>query len=146
MRKCLFGLLWVAVLLSLVAACEFPGKRPTICDRVEGPSILCQVAEKNGVRLEDVGTGLILVNAVAISEGVYTKSDAKNVLGKILQALDGPVTYVFFKEHIIRSTEAFPGLLDVATVYLEEFSLSKKMHDADRDILRVWLTNRIKSL
>ena len=130
----------------LVVACISTGTRPTVCDRIQGPSILCQVAGEHGVRLEDVGNGLILVNAVAISEGAYTKGDAKRVLRRLLESLDGPVTYALFKEHLINATESFPGLLDVARSYLDELSLSNRMHDADREILRTWLTNRIKSL
>lgn len=143
MRK----LLWLALAgILVVSACTSSGNRPTVCEQIQEPSILCQVAKEKNIRLEDIGNGLILVNAVAISEGVYTRGDAKHVLEKLSQALDGPVTYVLFKDQIIKYTNAYPGLLDVAMVYLDEFSLSKRMYEADRDILKTWLTSRIKSL
>ena len=145
MSKQFLSVMFLAV-TALVAACISTGNRPTVCNQIEGPSILCQVATEHGVRLEDVGNGLILVNALAISEGAYTRADARQVLSRLLDALDGSVTYAVFKSRIQQATESFPGLLDVAKSYLDEFSLSNQVYDADREILRTWLTNRIKSL
>ncbi|MCG8643228.1 MAG: hypothetical protein MI862_26115 [Desulfobacterales bacterium] len=145
MNKQFFSVMFLAV-TALVAACISTGNRPTVCNQIEEPSILCQVATEHGVRLEDVGNGLILVNALAISEGVYTRADARQVLSRLLDALDGSITYAVFKSRIQQATESFPGLLDVAKSYLDEFSLSNQMYDADREILQTWLTNRIKSL
>lgn len=120
--------------------------RGTVCDDIQGESILCGIAASSGTRLEDVGNGLIVINAVAIAEGAYTKDDARKVLNKLLEALDEPLTYVVFKEQIVRYTEAYPGLVEVAMVYLDQFSMESQMYDADKDILKEWLQARVDSL
>lgn len=143
MRK--MSLFFLCSAMLLMAACA--GSLPTVCDEISpGESVLCDIANKQGIRLEDVGLGLILVNSVAIKEGVYTRDQARGVVEKLLSCLDGSVTYALFRDRIQEYTAGYPGLLEVTQAYLYQFSLSKQISQTDREILTAWLNNRLKEL
>ncbi|MCP4020944.1 MAG: hypothetical protein GY729_03805 [Desulfobacteraceae bacterium] len=141
MKKIIILLLFMLFMVSCISK-----NLTSICDTITGPSHLCRIAENHGMRLEDIGNVFIIVNAVALSKDVYSKEDAVFILEKMLEALDGPVTYVLFKEELLALTRDTPGLLDIAMVYLDEFSLSNRIYPADKTILQAWLQGRMDSL
>jgi len=142
----------LVVFLCLILAVGAVGfgcasRLPSVCDDVTGPCLLCQTADKYNVRLEDIGNGLILVNMVAVNQGLYSVDDAKGVMESLLSALDGSsLTYALFKDKIIEYTKDYPGLLSVTSAYMDEFALSQYIYEADREILREWLKGWIQSL
>lgn len=136
-------ILVLATWAMLGASCAiFP--KTSVCDTLESPSYLCDISKKYGVRLEDVGNGLIIANAVAIGQGLYTKEQALVVLMEIRVFLDNPISYAAFKAHVYEQMDAYPGLLEVATVYFSELGENTMiMFKADRDLLAGWLDKQI---
>jgi len=135
-------------LLAMVG-CAGMQTLPSICDTIEpSESVLCSIAERSGVRLEDMGTVLILANMVAIKEGLYTKADAIDVLSELHALLDkGALSYVMYRKEIYKYIADYPGLISVAEEYLSQFAgYYQFIYTKDRDILRGWIDKRIAEL
>lgn len=144
MKKYFFFVLTVFLLSTLcVTGCN---KKPTVCDNITGESYLCKIAGKTGITIEDVGNSLIIFNAVAINQGMYTKDQAKSALTRLRTGLDEGITYTIFKKKFMKYAEDYPGLLDVLKIYVDEFEQNIPITRTDKEILNTWLTNRIKSL
>lgn len=138
--------IWILIFMlaiMLVGGCTF---LPSVCDNNDQPSVLCDIAEDSGMRLEDIGNTLIVVNAVAINEGEYTEQQAADILKEIRHAIDSPVSYLFFKAELEEKISGVPGLFAVASDYLSSFVNDDIMHEKDRMILMTWLDNRIDEL
>lgn len=143
MKKSFLILLLIAVMMTV--GCVF-NDLPSVCDQLEDKSYLCEIAQKHDIRLESVGTILVVANAVAIGEGVYTSTDALQVMQSIRCVLDQPISYLFFKDKVQGLTEKYPGLLEIADIYLNEFMSTQTMFVRDREILQGWLDKRIARL
>jgi hypothetical protein len=141
-----------ALLVMLAAVWLAPGcaglkTLPSVCDDLQTPSKLCEVSKKYGVRIEDIGNGLIIANAVAIGQGVYTKDEALKVMKEIRAVLDNPVSNAFFKAQVYLKVDTYPGLLEVASAYFSELgSLTQMMYAEDRRLLVGFLDQQIKIL
>lgn len=101
---------------------------PSKCDVLTERSVLCELADKAGVRLEDVGNVLIVANTVAIGEGLYTKAQAQEVFKGIVRLLGGPdpdtrafITYAELRDGIMKLVNKYPGLFLIAESYLDMF-------------------------
>ena len=137
-------LLLLACLIPFLFAC---GGIPTVCDKITEPSIFCDLSKKANVRFEDVGNGLIIANAVAIGEGIYTKEQALKVMKELKLFMADPVTYAAFKAEVYLKMDKYPGLLLVAELYLGQFSgLNQPIYAADRTLIIGWLDQQIKIL
>ena len=120
---------------------------PSKCDDVTDPSRLCDLSKQAGVRLEDVGNGLIVANAISIGSGLYTKEQALTVLKEFRSALDQPITYLAFKTLLYDKMDQYPGLIEVATIYFEQLgNIQEIMYPKDRELLAGWLDRQIKIL
>jgi len=135
----------MVLMLFMVAGCVGTQTAPSVCDTVE-KSMLCDLAQDQGVRLEDIGLVLIVVNSVAIGEGLYSKDQARAVLVDLRAILDNPVSYVFFRANVYDSVDKYPELLEVCKLYLDRFTTGRIMYKADRAILISWLDDRIEAL
>lgn len=146
MRKKI-GLSFMAFcLVVMLAGCSLLPSGPSVCDDKSSPSLLCDIADKSGIRLETVGNMIIIVNRVAILSGQYTNAHAATVLKNIRQAIENPVSYIFFKAVVENNIGKYPGLFDMASSYISEFISPDIMHRKDRFILISWLDNRIIDL
>ena len=143
MKKLL--LLTIAIAL-LATGCISLGPQTSICDDVKTGSYLCQVADDNDTRIEDVGNLLIIANSVAIGQGAYTREEALVTLRHIRRQLDHPVSYLFIRDAVISATSSYPGLFEVATLYMMQFDRPQLMFVRDRMILTRWLDNYITML
>lgn len=144
MRRVTFILM--AICLLLLASCT-TFQTTSVCDDItSGDSVLCDMATKQGVSLESIGHGLIVVNAVAITGGLYTKAEAVEVLGILRESLDRPITYMVFKVLLEEYTTKYSELLDILQIYLDQLDLDTLISDTDKDILRSWLDARILAL
>lgn len=153
MRRHFFETLTLICLIFIACACIPPNvNRPSVCDNIEGRSILCETAEKFStekipVRLEDIGRGMIIVNFGLIAAGVYDKADALKVVDRLILALDGSVTYAIFRDKFIEYTSEHPDLIQAAKPYLDEFGLVNMLiTETDKTILRNWLKKRREAL
>ena len=119
----------------------------SVCDSIEpGESVLCDIASAQGVSLEVVGNGLIVVNAIAIGERLYSSREAIEVLEALYGTLEWPITYMLFRDEINKALANYPGLINIIEIYLTEFSLSKRISITDKEILQRWIQARISSL
>ena len=136
------------VLVVLVASCALLPKFPSVCDTLTEKSYLCDVSRKYDVRLEDVGAGLIIANAIAIERKVYTREEAIRVMKEIRSLLaDDLITYAAFKTGIYERMDRYPGLLQVATAYVSDLgALKQRMFPVDRKLLSEWLGQQIDLL
>lgn len=143
MKTKLFFIFIVCTLL--LSGCIFPDL-PSTCDDAPDESVLCSIASKSNMRLEDVGGAMIIINSVLIAEGAYTKADAQMVISLLLDSLTKSVTYAIFKDKFLTYSKSYPDLVKVADCYLETFSLQKQMCQFDRSLLIYWLTERLEKL
>ena len=135
MCKKLLMFVTLVMAMALLSGCLSGG--PSVCDNQSTP--LCDAAERAGVRLENVGTGIIIMNAVAISQGKYTESDALVVLYEFKKALENPIPYAL----ALAKVNEYPGLFTISTVFRNELKSTDVMHNLDRKILMDWVVNRI---
>ena len=143
MRKKI-GLLLVIVAL-LVSGCGLMSG-PSVCDDTTEASVLCDLSLKAGVRLENVGNMLIIVNAIAIGEGAYSKQDALHALEGLREFIDSSVSYVLVKSKALEIVDKYPGLFTLTELYLQGFDSTSLLSAKDQRILTTWLDNRIRSL
>lgn len=138
----------IALLIGILAVgcVEIFNSGPTVCDTVQGNSVLCTMSDKHGVKLETIGNVLIVANRTAIAAGAYSKSDALKALVEIRKLIDSPVSYAFFTTEVRRVSKKYPGLIQIAEKYLSDLIEDKIMFKADREILQKFLDSRIKSL
>lgn len=144
MKKLFVAFSLCLLLMSCVSTTQ--GTKPNICETNTAPSFLCEVAEAHGVTLEEVGVILIVANAVAIGEGAYSVEDAIEVLTKLRDVLENPVSYMFFRYRIEKALHNYPALFTVAEVYLDAIASPQIMHRFDRALLKSWLNQRIRDL
>lgn len=124
----------------------FPGGT-SICDNISpGESILCDLANDQGVRLEDIGNVFIVINAIAIGEGAYTRDQAVEICQIMRDMLNDPVSYAAFKTELLKQVAQYPGLIEVAMIYLNAFDIDADIYRVDRDILVSWLDKRLEVL
>jgi len=134
----------VLLMALVVAGCGF--NFPSVCDNMTEPSLMCDIARKYNVRVEDIGNVLIVTNAIAIGEGQYTKEQAVGVFREIRSLLDNPITYMALRGGIYDRLERYPGLYEVSDIYLGEFTALVDVYPADRGMLISWLDERIVNL
>jgi hypothetical protein len=146
MNKRLYFVGMALVAIMLATGCGILNNLPSVCDDKSSPSLLCDVAEKNDIRLESAGLGIIIVNAALIGEGVYTREQAVSVLIEVRNVFEKSVSYVFARGEMNKALNKYPGMVEVASMFLNEFDSSKIMYRKDREIMITWLDNRIKSL
>jgi len=140
--KLLLFLLFLGILLAGIACRGIPLK--SVCDTIVDPSVLCDMSANLGMRLEEVGNVLIIANAVAIGQGLYTKGEALDVMVELLKILDNPVSYVYFWLQLDQAITDYPGLIEVQESYFEEFRQNSRiMYNTDREILVGFLANQI---
>lgn len=137
----------LAILIILSLGCSTTlSNLPSKCDNLEN-SLLCDISEKYEVRLEDIGNILIVANDIAIGEDLYSKDDAIRVMNELRAVLDNPVSYAFFRANIYEKINAYPGLLDIASVYFNELeNVTQIMYSEDQDLLKGWLDRQISIL
>ena len=141
------NLIVLALGLFLVfTSCAMLSSGPSVCEDIQTPSLLCKMADDRGVNLEAIGNALIIANAIAIGEGLYTKAQARDVLIELRGILDNPVSYLFFKQGLKRYIDKYPGLLIVATAYIDRFNMDQVMYPADQELLAGFLAAQIESL
>lgn len=139
---------WVifCVLSCLLVACVTNEQRPSVCGINTAPSLLCEIADSQGVALEHIGDVLIVSNAVAIGAGAYRPEDALRVLKDIRGVLDNPVSYIFFRNVVRENLAQNPALFEISDVYFNNLNSPQIMHSFDRAILKSWLDKRIESM
>lgn len=127
---------------------------PSVCDQEENEgAVLCKIVkdanEKHGtnIRIEDIGNGFVVANAIAIGQGIYTKEQAASVLDELRRLLEDPVTWAIWIGEVNIKIEKYPGLLEVGQAY---FSVLANNYDpiiaADKQILSDWISYQIKIL
>ncbi len=144
MKKILFVLFFI--IMMMITGCGTLPTTTDVCSTTTEPSFLCEMASKNDVKLEQIGMTLVLVNAVAIGEGAYSREDAVKVLKSIRDNIEYPVSYMFFRDEIKWRLEKYPGLFIAAEIYLNQMDSTKIMYPFDRAILQSWLDTQIRSL
>lgn len=132
----------------IMALCLFVGCAglPSVCDDITEGSILCKISKEQGVRLEDVGNVLIIANAIAIGEGAYSIEQAIDVMKKIRALLDDPISYIGFKNGLKSTMTKYPGLIEIGSIYIDQFTGTRLMSNTDSEMLITFLDNRIKNM
>jgi len=140
MKKILVIMLAMAMLFN-VGAC---GKAPSVCDGIApDQSRLCNIANKSGARLEDIGNMLIVANLVAIEGHVYTKVEAIVVIKVILAAVDEGSTYNILLLLIKDKIQDNPGLLIVGEMFMANLAIPDVISPYDQRLLSSWLNKQL---
>lgn len=131
--------------ICLMASCALH-QGPSVCDTVQQPSLLCEIAEGKGVKIEEVGATLVLLNAVAIGEGAYTIEEAVLTLRALEEALQGSISYAHLRKLIYDTVRDYPGLYVFMNQYLDLFLSDRIIYEYDRLLLIDWISDRIQFL
>jgi hypothetical protein len=115
------------------------GKLPSVCDALEGPSVLCDMAEKTGMRIEDIGIGIAIVSTVCIREDVFSKEDALKIITSIGDSLDIGITYSIFKQLVEQNAKNYPELIIVVESYAPYFDSMLYISKADKSMIKYWI-------
>lgn len=134
------------IVLLAFTGCATLGSAPSVCDDLTEPSLLCLTAAKFGVRLESIGGALVAVNTAAIALGEYSKADALRVISDLRSGLLDPISYVAYRTNISLYVDRYPGLLDVAQMFIGQFTSTNDILSTDRKLLIDWLDIQIASL
>ena len=137
----------LAVILS-ISSCSAIKKIPVIqgtsvCEAINGGSLLCHVAEKHNMTLEQIGTIIVLVDYSAIRSGVYSKDTAINVLAQIEAVLEKPVSYAYLKQWLVGTLANKPELIEITDMFPSSPLI---MYETDRSILRGFIERHLDSL
>jgi len=139
-------LILLIIAAFVLTGCATLGKLPSVCDNLQEPSYLCKISG-DSIRLEDVSNMLLIVNAVSIGEGLYTKEQAISILEHLKQVLDNPVSYAFFASDVLGKVEKYPGLLEVAKIYFDQLATNTQvMFAADRRFILYQLEKQLDIL
>ncbi len=134
------------LVLFMVYGCAMLQGAPSVCDNLEERSLLCEAAARLGVRLEDVGNGLIIANAGAIATGQYTRDQAIEILTHLRNFAQNPVSYVLFIKEVNKMLRMYPGMLTVAESYMDLIASALPIYSTDRVLLVDWLNDQIEAL
>jgi len=140
MKKIIIGFL-----IFLLAGCTV--SMNSVCNSLQpGDSDLCALADSMGVKLEDIGNGLVLANLIAIDKGEYTLEQAVDVLLVLHSLIEAGISYNGLRSNLIELDSAFPGLLDIGFIYINRLNSTKIMKRADREILLSFIQGQIDNL
>ena len=146
MRTFLFCIL-SAFILQL-SACQFFKNNPatpniSICDTIQTESVLCQLAEKKGMTLEEIGTAIVIVNYAAIRADVYSAGSAIEVLKQMKAVISRPVSYSYLRKWLLGTLLNAPELVEISEMFPNTPLI---MYNADRDILIGFIDRHISNL
>lgn len=132
----------LTVLICALAlfSCQTP---KSVCDNLTGPSLLCSLSDKAGVRLETVGDLIMVVNLRAIKHGAYTAEAAANVLYAFKPFLEPGMAASELKHLILSNAGEFPELI-LVTPYISLLETSDTLTVADIGMLEFWVDQQIR--
>ena len=108
---------------------------------------LTKIAMNRGVCLQDVGSAIIIANRINISIAkLYTASQALSAVDKISEALEKPLTDLFFQKLVYDYIGAFPELLLITDTFKSDFGTGVLLDDMSRGMLREYLAKRVRPL
>ena len=143
MKKGLFVLfLGLLVVVSMVA-CNGGATFPECNEGFAEGCLIVKIANEHGVCLEAVGNALIVANGAAIGTGLYTAEGALSAVKEIDTALDKSLTDIAFQALVNSKIGAYPGLIEISSIYMSSFDAGIELDDESRAILQSWLRNRI---
>ena len=149
LRVALSSYFLVALIVAvafMLSSCAGFQNLPSVCDDIDN-SVLCKLSEEAGVRLEDIGNGFIIANAVAIGQGFYTRDDAAKVLKEIKAVLENPVSWAMFASEVFLHIDKYPGLIEIAEGYFHILVNDVNLIQLkDIEILDGWLAKQIDIL
>ena len=118
---------------------------PSVCDTVTD-SKLCDMADKLGINLSLTGKALELGNAIAITQGAYSREQALAVMTALRGVLDGPLTYLLFSTNIRGYVAMYPGMMTIDLGLLDAMAIDAALKPDDRRILINFFDRVILSL
>jgi hypothetical protein len=141
MKKTLFiaAALLVLVYISVFFGCAGLQRPPSICDDMPpGESVLCDIANRYGVRLETVGDVLLVLNLQLIKEDLYKAKEARRFFDDVRKHLDGPITAQDLKTLALYHISESPALL-IASSYIAYLNVPQLLTAQDVAMLQWWI-------
>lgn len=141
-------ILLVFISAFFLFSCASTKIAPSVCDKSPEDSFLCPAANTAGIRLEDLGNALIIANAIAIGQGLYSREQAlEGYKDAKVMISDESLTYSLFAKNLLIIDRQYPGLMDVLWSYFQVFvDQDVVMTSFDRALLVSWIDDRILSL
>ena len=141
----------LAICLSLVLSCSLLQSKPNWPECNEGlpkDSLLVEVADNNGVCLQDVGNLLIFANGMNISVlKAYTAKEAYDSLTEIEKILAFPnLTQKELRRVVNNLLMDFPELYTVTDIFQEAFSKDIPLDVSTKDIIMKYIVEDVKPL
>lgn len=135
----------LALITTIISSCTTFNPGQSICDTIQGESILCQTAKDHNVSLEQIGSILIIVDYASIRSGLYTKDQAIDVLKQANDILSGPLAYRGFRTWLISALvkSKAPELIEISAMFPDSTAI---MYKADQDILRGFIERHLANL
>jgi hypothetical protein len=131
-------LLILAVCLTLFS-CAGLQKQKSVCDDMTEPSVLCELAAQQGIRLETYGDFLLVINLRAIKQGAYEQYKASLFFNELREKLNtSPVAAVDLKKFVLQRVAEIPELLLVSP-YLTYMDSPQILTNKDVEMLNWWI-------
>lgn len=137
----LFTLIFFTV--ALVSCAAFPVQTTSICDTLDGESLLCEMCEARGTTPELLGAKIVLVDYIGIRAGLYTREHAIDVLESALEVIGATISYSGFRSWVLAEVVDDPELVEISEMFPDSTSI---MYTADRDMVKAWIEQHIANL
>jgi hypothetical protein len=109
--------------------------------------LICDIADKRGVRLEDVGNGIRIAGFTAREMDAYTASQAIEVLEKIKTALQMPISGATLIVYLGDLQAEYAEVLSIAMSYAGDFGkVTQTLDEMSVDILLKFINERLAVL
>lgn len=158
---CTLGLMFLVFVMALAAGAVLlsgcagmgPLKNvpppPSICDNTQPEdSLLCALAHKYGVRLEDVGNIMVLFNVAAIEQNAYSAAQSRQFFNNLrtVLAADG-ITGQNIMVYVLRSLKGSPALVAagilVVSPYIQYLDTQEVFTATDKTWLNKWIDDQL---
>jgi hypothetical protein len=108
-----------------------------------GDCLLFQIAEKRGVRIEDMGNVIRVAGIVGRNESGLTPDKAIEIYSSVESVLTlKPTGYEFVREINLISAD-YVELAEIALMYAGDFQVPYQLDDQTIEILQKWCQDRI---
>lgn len=126
-------------------------KPVSVCDGLAaGDSLLCKLANENGIHLETVGNIFMFANVAAIESNAYATTDAVKFMqtAKVLLAtkIKTGADLFAYVNALVKNTRLVAAGLIVISPYLPYINTPDPLMDKDREMLNSWLDQQISLL
>ena len=117
--------------------------QPTICETIQGPSLICESCAKFGINAEELETIIIAVDYAAIGSGVYSAGSAIDVLKQMRALVSSSISYRYLRTWLLGTLIDSPRLVAISELIPNTTAI---MYVDDRIMIINFIDRHIRNL